>query len=203
MISASSGFRRRPLTFALGSIAVAIALPPMTAPQAQAATVEAAVGTALLTAAPSTVAPPLAPPLAPGSGWSWPVAPPRVLRPFAPPPTRWAAGHRGVDLAVAPGDMVRAPASGVVAYAGQLAGRGVLVVAHAGGLRSTFEPVVAEMSVGESVGAGQPIGKVADPGDSAGSHCAALGCLHWGVLRGETYLDPLALLRGPTVLLPL
>ena len=98
---------------------------------------------------------------------------------------------------------MRAPAAGVVAYAGQLAGRGVLVVAHAGGLRSTFEPVVAEMSVGESVGAGQPIGKVADPGASAGSHCAALGCVHWGVLRGETYLDPLALLRGPTVLLPL
>ena len=199
MISAVSGFRRRPLTFALGSVAVAIALAPMTAAQAQAATVEAAGGTALVIAASSTVTPQLAP----RSDWTWPVAPPRVLRPFAPPPTRWAAGHRGVDLAAAPGDVVRAPAAGVVAYAGQLAGRGVLVVAHAGGLRSTFEPVVAEMSVGESVGAGQPIGKVADPGASAGSHCAALGCVHWGVLRGETYLDPLALLRGPTVLLPL
>jgi murein DD-endopeptidase MepM/ murein hydrolase activator NlpD len=34
--------------------------------------------------------------------------------------------------------------------------------------------------------------------------CAAAACLHWGLRRGETYLDPLSLLRPPRVrLLPL
>jgi len=28
----------------------------------------------------------------------------------------------------------------------------------------------------------------------AGSHCGPAACLHWGLLRGGDYLDPLALL---------
>ena len=33
--------------------------------------------------------------------------------------------------------------------------------------------------------------------------CPATACLHWGLLRGETYLDPLLLLRPPRLrLLP-
>ena len=98
---------------------------------------------------------------------------------------------------------MRAPAPGVVTYAGVLAGRSVLVVTHANGLRSTFEPVIADVAVGTRVAGGEPVGKVANLVVSAGSHCAAWGCVHWGVLRGETYLDPLAMLRGPAVLLPL
>ncbi|MCG7207085.1 M23 family peptidase, partial [Streptomyces arenae] len=41
-----------------------------------------------------------------------------------------------------------------------------------------------------------------------GAHCGAGACVHWGLLRGETYLDPLLLLppwllnRGPSRLLP-
>ena len=47
---------------------------------------------------------------------------------------------------------------------------------------------------------GQPIGTL----ELAGSHCFPLACLHWGWLRGSTYLDPLALVGGgPIVLLPL
>ena len=42
-------------------------------------------------------------------------------------------------------------------------------------------------------GSGEPIGRVA-----AGGHCAGR-CLHWGLRRGETYLDPLLLIRtGPS-----
>ena len=38
----------------------------------------------------------------------------------------------------------------------------------------------------------------------AGSHCFPRACLHWGWLRGETYLDPLGLVgAGPVRLLPL
>jgi hypothetical protein len=35
-------------------------------------------------------------------------------------------------------------------------------------------------------------------------HCAPATCLHWGVRRGDVYLDPLQLVgTGPPVLLPL
>jgi murein DD-endopeptidase MepM/ murein hydrolase activator NlpD len=112
---------------------------------------------------------------------------------------RWGAGHRGVDLAASPGGQVRAPSDGVVSFAGVIAGTEVLVVAHADGLRSTFEPVLASLPVGASVARGEVIGSVtASPG-----HCAPATCVHWGVLRGTTYLDPLAFVRQPVVLLPL
>ena len=32
-------------------------------------------------------------------------------------------------------------------------------------------------------------------------HCAPATCLHWGVLRGETYLDPLVLVGAVRVML--
>jgi len=132
-------------------------------------------------------------------GWRRPV-PGAVAHPFDPPAEDWLPGHRGVDLAAGPGEEVRSPAAGVVSFAGPVAGKPVVVVAHAGGLRSTFEPVTAAVGSGDAVGPGDALGAVADvPG-----HCAPAGCLHWGVLRGDVYLDPLALLgeAAPIVLLP-
>ncbi|RPE32430.1 peptidase M23-like protein [Kitasatospora cineracea] len=126
-----------------------------------------------------------------------------LLRRFDPPPSRWAAGHRGVDLAAAPGTVVRAAAPGVVTFAGQVAGRPVVVVTHpdsgAPPLRTTYLPVAGSAPVGTGVAAGDPIGVVtADSG-----HCP-VDCLHWGLLRGDRYLDPLALLgSGRARLLPL
>src|SRR5690349_17646532 len=57
-----------------------------------------------------------------------------VVRPFAPPPTPYAAGHRGVDLAAGPSAVVGAAAAGTVRFAGAVAGRGVVVLAHADGI---------------------------------------------------------------------
>jgi murein DD-endopeptidase MepM/ murein hydrolase activator NlpD len=111
-----------------------------------------------------------------------------VVRSFDPPDVPWGAGHRGVDLAASDGAVVVAPADGVVTFAEVLAGRPVLVVSH-GELRSTFEPVVATVAVGTRVGRGQPVGRLV-----AGHACPAPVCLHWGVKRGETYLNPLGLL---------
>lgn len=136
------------------------------------------------------------------SGWAWPLTPtpPAIVRPFDPPLRRWESGHRGVDLLGSVGGEVRAPASGQVVFASQLAGRGVVVVRHEGGLRSTFEPVAASLGLGAAVTKGQAIGRVMD----GPSHCAPRTCLHWGVLRGREYLDPLAFVeRAPVVLLPL
>lgn len=132
-------------------------------------------------------------------GWQRPVPGP-VAHGFDPPAEAWGAGHRGVDLTAAPGAPVRSPAPGVVSFAGRVADKPVVVVTHADGLRSTFEPVTAEVSRGDAVGAGDVVGRLAaSPG-----HCAPDACLHWGVLRGDVYLDPLALLghAPPIVLLP-
>jgi murein DD-endopeptidase MepM/ murein hydrolase activator NlpD len=73
-------------------------------------------------------------------------------------------------------------------------------------LRTTYEPVRATVREGERVAAGQVVGTVAGAGP-APSHCGG-GCLHWGLLRGGAYLDPLLLLppwllnTGPSRLLP-
>ncbi|MGK5530263.1 murein hydrolase activator EnvC family protein [Streptomyces sp. URMC 129] len=173
----------------------------------------------LLLAAPAVPVRP-AEPAAPGAGapafGAWPVpgaagaARPLVARPWDPPPAPWAAGHRGVDLATEAGARVVAPAAGRVSFAGQVAGRGVVTIELAGGegeavpLRTTLEPVSAGVAEGERVAAGDVVGTVPAGGPF---HCAG-PCLHWGLLRGETYLDPLSLLprgllgRGPSRLLP-
>ena len=132
-------------------------------------------------------------------GWRPPLDVPLVVRGFEPPVARWLAGHRGVDLAAAAGTTVRAPGPGVVTYAGMLAGRGVVVISH-GELRTTYEPVSPLVTPGQPVGPGAPIGQVT-PNTS---HCRPAICLHWGLLRGDTYLDPLRLLdAAPVRLLPL
>ena len=130
----------------------------------------------------------------------WPLEPrPEVVADFAPPAQRWQAGHRGVDLLGRRGQQVRAAVAGRITYAGMIAGRGVVVVGH-GATRTTYEPVAASVQVGDSVSAGAPIGTL----QAGGSHCLPRVCLHWGLLRGETYLDPLTLVgAGPVRLLPL
>ncbi len=131
--------------------------------------------------------------------WVWPLPPPEVLRSFAPGPQAWSAGHRGVDLRGAPGASVHAAGAGRVSYAGWLAGRGVLVVQH-GALRTTYEPVLPQATVGQLVTAGQVVATLA-PGHPG---CPAPACLHWGLRRGSDYLDPMALVQpGPVRLLPL
>jgi len=129
-----------------------------------------------------------------------PVQPMQVLRGFEPPPSPYAAGHRGVDLAVSPGQVVRAAGPGVVSFAGTVAGRGVVVIAHADGVSTEYEPVAPSVASGRAVLAGEAIGRV------TGSHdgCRPGACLHWGARRDGAYFDPLSLLRplGPVRLLP-
>ncbi|GAA5024987.1 hypothetical protein GCM10023258_17490 [Terrabacter aeriphilus] len=133
--------------------------------------------------------------------WAWPLDPaPPVTRAFDPPEHRWSPGHRGVDLAASVGQPVLAPADARVGWVGRVAGRDVVVLVHAGGRRSSLEPVSGAPPVGTVVARGRPVGVVTPtPG-----HCAPRTCLRWGVRRGEVYVDPLGLLRrAPVVLLPL
>jgi murein DD-endopeptidase MepM/ murein hydrolase activator NlpD len=143
--------------------------------------------------------PAAADPVAPGSG-RWPLIPaPDVVRGFEPPSSQWGAGHRGVDLPGRAGQPVHAAAPGRVSFAGTIAGRGVVVVDH-GGTRTTYEPVRSAVHVGDRVGVRAVIGRL----QLVGSHCFPAACLHWGLLAGERYLDPLTLVgAAPVRLLPL
>ncbi|MEW2067575.1 M23 family metallopeptidase [Streptomyces sp. NPDC007346] len=138
----------------------------------------------------------------------WPLAGrPALSRGWEPPANPYGPGHRGVDLAARPGTTVLAAATGRVSFAGRVAGRGVLVVELTGSgappLRTTYEPVRALVEKGDVVAAGRAVGVL----EAGPFHCAA-GCLHWGLRRGDAYLDPLSLLppallrRGPSRLLP-
>ncbi|WP_408907479.1 peptidoglycan DD-metalloendopeptidase family protein [Streptomyces albidoflavus] len=138
---------------------------------------------------------------------SWPVGTrPHVARGWEPPATDFGPGHRGVDLSAPVGTTVRAAATGRVSFAGPVGGRGVLAIELSGSgttpLRITYEPVRPLVAVGAEVVAGQPVAVL-----EAGTHCPH-SCLHWGLLRGKEYLDPLSLLpewmlrRGPSRLLP-
>ena len=131
--------------------------------------------------APAVAAPPLPTP----AGWPLRGAP-VVQRGFAPPALAWASGHRGVDLVAKPGEAILAAANGTVAFAGSIAGKPVVSIDH-GSVRTTYEPVVSTLGVGEQVALGQVIGVL-----GSGGHCR--GCLHWGLREDKSYLDPLLLL---------
>jgi len=109
-----------------------------------------------------------------------------VLRGFDPPAEKWLAGHRGVDLGGIDGDVVHAAADGTVTFVGTIDGVQMLTVTHAGGLRTTYQPVAATVARGDRVMAGQQIGTLLT------GHCPGQACLHLGLKRGDEYLDPLA-----------
>lgn len=131
-------------------------------------------------------------------GWTWPVdaddGSPAVVAAYDPPAHPWLPGHRGVDLAAPTGSRVRSAGDGVVLFAAPLAGRGVVSIAHPSGLRTTYEPVRAEVALGSLVRAGQVIGTL-DVWPNGHATCGASSCLHWGARLGSSYVDPLQLLR--------
>lgn len=144
-------------------------------------------------------------------------APGAVLRPAEIPEQNWLPGHRGVDLAAAPGTPIRASAAGTVRFAGTVAGTPTVSVDHGGGLRTTYEPVIAQVRTGDQVSRGTILGVLADSASLPDSARRDVG-LHWGAVQSpgqsagqsagqgaarsgedaggdaERYLDPMTLL---------
>lgn len=128
----------------------------------------------------------------------WPLRPrPAVVRTFDAPQPNWQRGHRGVDLAGSAGQTVYAAAPGTVVFAGELAGRPVVSVAHPGGLRTSYEPVRAAVRPGAAVSAGSALGTL------VAGHPGCGNCLHWGAMWGASsnadYVDPLGLLAATPI----
>ncbi|MFE6966569.1 M23 family metallopeptidase [Agromyces sp. NPDC057679] len=131
--------------------------------------------------------------------WVWPVpAPIRVVSPFRAPPTPYTSGHRGIDLEVEPGAPLVAAESGVVSFAGMVAGRGVVAVDHGDGVVSAIEPIDPSVDEGDPIAAGAAIGTA-----SRGGHCEG-DCVHFGVRVDGEYVSPFLFLGGlpRAVLLP-
>ena len=130
----------------------------------------------------------------------WPLRPPpAVARGFDGPSPDWNPGHRGVDLAGTPGQPVYAAGSATVVFAGVLAGRPVVSLAHPGGLRTSYEPVRAVVRAGQAVTPETVIGSLA----AGHAGCRAAACLHWGAMWGPAsradYVDPLGLLKSTPI----
>ena len=129
-------------------------------------------------------------PVGPAGARRWPPNPYRppvdgpIVDHFRPPPCLWCAGNRGIDYATAPGTPVRASAPGVVTFAGAIGAERFVTVLHPDRLRTTYAFLATVgVAIGDRVQQGTIVGTT---GPS----------LHFGVRRGDVYLDPEALLAG-------
>jgi murein DD-endopeptidase MepM/ murein hydrolase activator NlpD len=113
-----------------------------------------------------------------------------IVRRFEPPPTPFAAGHRGIDMAVPAGTPVLASNDGVVAFAGRVGFELFVSIDHADGIRTTYSFLSAVwVSRGEIVARGRPIA-ASGPGHAGSTEPH----LHFGARIGEAYIDPEPLL---------
>lgn len=102
--------------------------------------------------------------------------------------------HSGVDVAPGAGAPVVAPADGVVVLAGppmfSLEGN-LVIIDHGMGLNSAFlHLATSDVTVGQRVRQGQPIGTVGATGRTTGPH------LHWSIKWNDARIDP-ATVAGP------
>lgn len=126
--------------------------------------------------------------------YAWPVHGP-VIRPFEPPSTRYGPGHRGIDIAVPVGTPVRAAGTGWIAFAGFVGGSLYVSVDHPDGIRTTYSWLSAvSVSPGDPVDRGHIIG-ASGPGHPG----IQPPHLHFGARIGSTYVDPMLLLEGGSV----
>jgi murein DD-endopeptidase MepM/ murein hydrolase activator NlpD len=107
-----------------------------------------------------------------------------VVDPFRQPTCEWCPGNRGLQYGGGAGIAVHAAAAGTVSFSGVVAGTRYVVVEHAvGGLRATYGGLATtDLRVGDVVAAGSSIGLTGAAG------------LHFGLRRGDAYVDPAPLL---------
>jgi hypothetical protein len=138
-------------------------------------------------------------------GWRAPVALGRISSRFNPrrvhPVLRVVMPHLGVDYAAPPGTPIYAAAPGSILSVGDGGPCGRMVqMRHAGGLVSVYchlSRFASGLSAGARIEGRHVIGYVGQSGRATGPH------LHFGVKRGDTFIDPQSLhLDGMRVVPP-
>jgi Peptidase family M23 len=123
-------------------------------------------------------------------GWMRPVDG-QVVRPFDAPSSEYAAGHRGIDFAAAPGTPVRAAGDGVVSFAGSVGGTLHVTLAHDGDLRTSYSFLSSVgVRIGQPVTRGDVVGLTGGVGTDHDGRV-----LHLGLRSGDRYVDPMLLFR--------
>jgi len=134
-----------------------------------------------------------------------------IISAFDQPISLFGSGHRGVDFPANQGQRVTAVGSGIVSFAGSIAGKPVISIQlspSVDGLgtpvRATYEPVSPLVSAGDFVFVGMVIGYIDFSNTNAG-HCRGT-CLHLGLKVTEKsthrYLNPAILWRSTALLQP-
>ena len=129
------------------------------------------------------------------AAWSWPVDGP-VLRGFSTGDDPYGGGqHRGIDVGTPVGSDVRAPASGVISFAGSVpgAGRAVTIRTEDGYSITLLQLGSVAVPVRTTIAEGEVVGTVGSSADAQ----VAEPHVHLGIrLTAEPhgYVDPLALL---------
>jgi murein DD-endopeptidase MepM/ murein hydrolase activator NlpD len=113
-------------------------------------------------------------------------SPARITSPFGSPPSN-DRRHDGVDIKAASGEEILAAASGIVAFSGRKRGYGTVVILdHRNGVSTLYAHLFyASAREGESIGAGETVGRAGRRGRATGTH------LHFEVRRGGSPIDPL------------
>ena len=102
----------------------------------------------------------------------------QVIDPFRPPAHIGGAGNRGLEYATSENQVVAAAAVGYVLFAGSVAGRKVITIAHGDGVRTTYSGLREIWVVeGETVNQQSAIAR-ANTG------------FHFGARVNDHYLDP-------------
>jgi hypothetical protein len=105
-----------------------------------------------------------------------------VLDPYRPPEIGYGPGNRGIEYDTNVGARVGAAGPGIVVFAGPVAGRTWVTVAHHGGLRTSYGPLSSVAVVtGDTVVGGDWVGSTSGP-------------LHFGTRVDGDYVDPATLL---------
>jgi hypothetical protein len=135
----------------------------------------------------------------PALAWTWPVDGP-VLRPFSFDRERAYDGgqHRGIDIGAPTGTPVRAPAAGVVTFAGTVpvGGRTVTIATGDGYAVTLVHLGTTAVVKSAAVGEGDIVGAIGPSGESE----VPEPYVHLGIRLAadpEGYLDPLAFLPAP------
>ena len=99
-----------------------------------------------------------------------------------------STNHKGIDIGASYGSSIWAAAAGTVTLASWNGGYGnCVIISHPNGYSTLYAHMSnIAVSAGQSVSQGQVVGYVGSTGNSTGPH------LHFGVLSGGTYVNPLA-----------